>query len=274
MHIQIIPPSSLLAPYIQHYWVLESHLHDDLVQERVVPTGNIEIIFHYRKPFCSISSRGVSFTQPRSMISGVKNSWFDVRTTGESGALAVTFLPGAAANFFNLPMMELEGRSLHLADTLNHTQVLTIEDQLAEASGLTERIRIIEGFLIKKLRPFKAFDQHLIQKGVCYILKHKGQIKARELAQNLCVTPKTLERKFACYVGSSPKQFIKILRFYRAMSNLTSANTGSLTQHALANGYFDQAHFIKDFKSYAGFTPKEMLSHKYCNGLNLDIKPL
>ncbi len=250
---------------------METDMYDGIVKERVVPTGNIELMFHYRKPFSSISPSGESHTQPRSMISGISHSWFDVSTGGESGALAVTFYPGAAANFFNLPMMELEGRSIHLVDIVKN-EALSIEEQLAEATSLKDRIRIIECFLLRMLRPVAVHDTNLIQQGIRHIKKCKGQIRASELAQNLCVTPKTLERKFACYVGNTPKQFIKIIRFHGVMTNLTSAQSGKLTRHALENGYFDQAHFIRDFKSYSGYTPKELLSKNYCTGLNQDIE--
>jgi AraC-like DNA-binding protein len=71
-------------------------------------------------------------------------------------------------------------------------------------------------------------------------------------------------------VGNTPKQFIKIVRFHEVMTNLTTVKPGKLTQHAHENGYFDQAHFIRDFKAYSGYTPKELLSQKYCNGLSQD----
>jgi AraC-like DNA-binding protein len=270
MQFQVITPSPPLAPYIRHYWVLETNLCDGIVKERVVPTGNIELMFHYRKPFLSISPSGESKAQSVSMISGISHSWFDVSTMGESGALAVTFFPGSAAHFFNLPMMELEGKSQHLGDIAIRDAGL-IEEQIAEVSSTVERVRIVENFLLKRLRPVSLHDIRLVQQGVHIIKKQKGQIRASELAQNLCVTPRTLERKFACYVGNTPKKFIKIVRFHEVMTSLTSVKTGKLTQHAIENGYFDQAHFIRDFKSYSGFTPKELISNNFCPDLGQDI---
>ena len=269
MQFHVIKPSPALAPYIQHYWALETDMNDGIVKERIVPTGNIELMFHFRKPFCSVSPSGKSQTQYRSMISGINHSWFDVGTNGESGALAVTFFPGATSNFFNLPMMELEGKTLHLGDIVKN-ESFYIEEQLAEAISLQDRIRIIESFLMKRLRPVAVNDAKLIQQGVLFVKNSKGQIRASELAKNLYVTPKTLERKFACYVGNTPKQFIKIVRFHEVMTNLTTVKPGKLTQHSHENGYFDQAHFIRDFKAYSGYTPKELLSQKYCNGLSQD----
>ncbi len=259
MHFQVVHPSRALAPYIQHYWILETNKSDGIIQERVVPTGNIELMFHYRNPFYSLSQRGESHIQPRSMISGINRSWFDVSTSGESGALAVTFRPGTAANFFNLPMVELANRSIHLEELIKK-EIIFVEEQLAEAFSLQARIQIVEQFLMKRFCPVAACDTNLIKQGIRLIENHKGQIRADKLAQNLFVTPKTLERKFARMVGNTPKQFIKIIRFHHVMTKLTATQPGMLTQHALENGYFDQAHFIRDFKAYSGYTPKELLS--------------
>ena len=270
MQFQVIYPSPPLAPYIRHYWILESDKHDGIIKERVVPTGNIELMFHFRKPFLSISPSGKSESQALSMISGISHSWFDVSTGGESGALAVTFYPGAAAYFFNLPMMELEGKSLHLGD-VDISDVGFIEEQMAEAASTAERVRIVENFLVKRLQSLSVNDFRLVKHGVQLIKNHRGQIRASELSEKLCVTPRTLERKFAFYVGNTPKKFIKIVRFHEVMTNLTSVKMGKLTQHALENGYFDQAHFIKDFKTYSGYTPKELLSNNFCPDLSQDI---
>ncbi|TVQ07363.1 MAG: AraC family transcriptional regulator [Bacteroidetes bacterium] len=266
MHFQIIKPRPALAPYIQHYWVLETTLMDGIVKERVVPTGDIELMFHYRKPFYVLDASGASTFQPRSIITGLTSSWSDVITGGESGAFVVTFYPGAAANFFNFPLLELEDKSVHLNDIL-HNEAICIEEQIAEATSLQARINIIENFLMKRVSPIAPHDSNLINQGVMCISKHKGQISALALSEQLCVTPKTLERKFARLVGKTPKQFIKIIRFQEVMKSLSGVQPGLLTQHALSNGYFDQAHFIKDFKTYSGYTPKELISQKQCPDL-------
>jgi AraC-like DNA-binding protein len=263
MQLQVIAPSTPLSYYIQHYWVLETSIDEETVKERVVPTGNIELMFHYRKPFQTHTPQGNILAQPQSSLSGISRSWFDVSAGGGSGALAVTFYPGAAAYFFNFPMRDLEGQSIQLSDLTNN-EAGFIEEQLAEADSLQQRIKIVENYLMRKLRPMVSPDLQTIGHGVQYIKKLNGQLSALDLAKELCVTPKTLERKFACYVGETPKQYIKIVRFQKVMQNLMFATPGKLTQQALENGYFDQAHFIKDFKAYSGYTPRELLLQNHC----------
>ena len=77
------------------------------------------------------------------------------------------------------------------------------------------------------------------------------------------MTNKTLERKFAKYIGKTPKQFIKLIRFQHILSELQHTSYNNLSVFAYENGYYDQAHFIRDFKTYAGLTPKAFY-RKYC----------
>ncbi len=65
-------------------------------------------------------------------------------------------------------------------------------------------------------------------------------------------------------VGKTPKQFIKIVRFQNILNTFSVANSVSLTEIAYASGYFDQAHFIKDFKSFSGYTPKDFFANHQC----------
>ncbi len=100
------------------------------------------------------------------------------------------------------------------------------------------------------------------------INQSKGQINASELPRKLLLTNKSLERKFSALLGKTPKQFIRIVRFEGAILNLSKPGKPGdkyLTQMTYENGYFDQAHFAKDFKSLSGYTPKEFLALASCN---------
>jgi AraC-like DNA-binding protein len=72
-----------------------------------------------------------------------------------------------------------------------------------------------------------------------------GQIPAAELANRLSVTSKTLERKFAAYIGKTPRQYSKLIRFRQILKDISSIKNVTLTEHAFRNGYFDQSHFIR-----------------------------
>ncbi len=263
MKFQIIQPSGILARFIKYYWVMEKSSFESDVCERVIPTGNIDLMFHYRNCFKVKRGDNSTFKQANSFISGISNSYADVTTNGETGMICVTFLPYGACNFFNFPLLEIENQNVNL-DCIFGNEPKEIEEQLCGAQSLTERVSVIENFLISKLSPNVKRDWLLIKSGIELINQSKGQISALILSEKLCVTSKTLERKFSAMVGKTPKQFIKIVRFQNILNIFSTSKELILTEMAYSNGYFDQAHFIKDFKSFSGLTPKDYYTNHQC----------
>jgi AraC-like DNA-binding protein len=78
-----------------------------------------------------------------------------------------------------------------------------------------------------------------------------------QLAVQQSTSRRQLERRFANTVGLSPKQLAKIIRLQHTLKNLEQKQFNNLASLAVENGYFDQAHFIKDFKEFTGITPKQ-----------------
>ena len=262
MHFFYIKPSGFLARYIKHYWILEAEESDGEICERVIPTGNIELMFHYRKPFV-VKGAEYPVCQPRSLISGISSNYTDVSTCGKSGVIAVTFYPHGACNFLDFPLSEIENTSIDLEDIFNK-RIKEIEERICLASTLEKRIEIIELFLVEQFEPVDRRDLMLIQNGVGLINRSKGQISTTDLSSSLFLTSRSLERKFSTLLGKTPKQFIRIVRFQKVVQNLSSFGNKQLTQMAYDNGYFDQAHFVKDFKILSGYTPREFLSLGPC----------
>jgi AraC-like DNA-binding protein len=242
---------------------MEKNVLEDDVCERVVPTGNIELMFHYRSPFKVIRSDNSAFKQDESFISGISNSFADVITHGETGMICVTFYPYGACNFFNFPLLEIENQNISL-DNIFGREISKINEQLYDAQALNEKIAIIENFLLAKLSGSFNRDSLFIKTGIELIDQNKGLISAVMLSEKLCVTSKTLERKFSSLVGKTPKQFMKIVRFQNILNTFSTERNPILNEIAYNNGYFDQAHFIKDFKSFSGLTPGDYVTNHQC----------
>ncbi|MCK9304638.1 MAG: helix-turn-helix transcriptional regulator [Bacteroidales bacterium] len=240
---------------------MESDTYDADVMERVIPTENIQIMFHYKNPFVVCHSGDSVVKQPRSIISGLSDNYSDVSTAGETGVVFVSFHPTGACHFFNFPLSEIENLSVDLTDIFYH-EIRQIEELLYLKETVREKITVIENFLIGRYSPIPLHESMLIQKGIQIVKKCKGQTNAKYLSDCLYSSPKTLERKFAKYLGKTTKQIIKLIRFQEVLHDFSNVKELSLTEHAYNNGYFDQSHFIHDFKSYTGYTPKEF-SAKY-----------
>lgn len=263
MRFQIVEPTGFLKNYIKHYCFMESDRSEGDVTERVIPTENVQLMFHYKNPFVVMNPDGSTVNQPRSIISGLSNSFSDVSTLGDSGVVFVTFHPNGACHFFDFPLSEIQNRSVDLSNIF-YEQISEVEELLFLKSSMVERVGVIENFLLKRFAPIPAHDSVILQKGIEVIKNLKGQATALSLSNYLSVSPKSLERKFSYYLGKTPKQIIKLIRFQTVVSDLSGIIDMNLTEYAYLNGYFDQAHFIKDFKALSGYTPKEF-RNKYCD---------
>jgi len=111
----------------------------------------------------------------------------------------------------------------------------------------------VEKFLEDQLKE-KAGDQ-LIVKAVTLIYGSKGSMKMKELHQQLHISQSAFEKRFRKLVGTSPKKFASIVRFNTVLHDL--GREKSLTEICYDNHFFDQAHFIKDFKQYTGDSPEQ-----------------
>jgi transcriptional regulator GlxA family with amidase domain len=97
----------------------------------------------------------------------------------------------------------------------------------------------------------------IAKESVELLFQMKGQISVVELAQRLGISKRNLERRFSQEIGLSPKQLAKTIRLQALLKMLNQSQSKSLTELALECGYYDQAHFIKDFKEFTGLSPKQ-----------------
>ncbi len=180
----------------------------------------------------------------------------DIPQSGIVKSIGVRFFSFGAYLFLSTPINSLTHSIVELESILKK-----------DASELSERIfstdiktaiRIIEQFLLKKLISHDhKIDQ--VKSATDLLYKHNGNYLIETLADQVNASPRTLERKFEITTGLSPKSFARIIRFNKIRNALTLNPDIDLTSLAFEYNHFDQAHFIKDFKSFAGITPSEFI---------------
>ena len=114
----------------------------------------------------------------------------------------------------------------------------------------------LEEFLIQRTL-VRTYDAELIQTAAKFLHRTRGQYRIAELADACDLSVRQLERGFQQVIGASPRTFARTIRFQEAQRRLMFDPEVDLTELAYACGYFDQAHFIKDFKAFVGKTPTE-----------------
>lgn len=251
--VQIIQPSLLLAPYVKHYWFLKAGV-DAVAQQRIISDGYISLVFHRGAQMNHASNNAL---QERAFLSGQSMKYSDFIRTGNTDMVCITFRPHGARMFFTLPMNELFNQSVAI-DALELPELKELDDRLMNTFDHQYCIVIIESFLLKQLSLSKEYNFNRISSVVQSI--NKGTTDLDLLAKNCCLSPKQFRRIFAEYVGSNPKDFLRIIRFQRSLYIMQTFRQDSLTDLTFKCGFYDQPHFIREFKYFTGYTPSEYLS--------------
>jgi methylphosphotriester-DNA--protein-cysteine methyltransferase len=139
--------------------------------------------------------------------------------------------------------------------------VKAVEQKIIHAPDTASRINIIEEFLLDKLKTQATIDT-IVKSTIDILLSTKGSKSINTILKDNLSKRRQLERKFLKQVGMSPKQLSKVIRLQTALKLLLNQQSERLTDIAYESEYYDQAHFIKDFKDITGTTPNQFLENE------------
>jgi AraC-like DNA-binding protein len=260
MNYQTFEPNSDLESLVKCYWTLESESEDFPEKQTIVPDGCMEMIFHCGDLYRQYTKEETSIIQPRCFVIGQLSRPIEIEPMGQTSIFSVRFHPNGFSPFTTKPIKEMENTAIPLEE-LFVKEGLEIEHKVLNAASTSERKKAVEKFLYSRLTNKENVDR-IIKSTVDTILTGNGQLSIVELSKQLNINRRQLERKFASSIGLSPKQLSKTVRLQVALKLLLNKNYTSLTALAYENEYYDQAHFIKDFKDLTGFTPREFYGDK------------
>lgn len=258
MNYQVYTPSQELRPFVKCFWSLDDNEKEEPIKQRVLPDGCMEMIFHYGDLYRQYFEDGSSIIQPRSFVFGQITKYIEIAPTGISGIISGRFLPDGLRPFIKMPVTQLENKAVSLKEIFNEEGII-LEKEVTSATNNDDRIRLIETFLLAKLTEQHTIDA--IAKSCVEVIFHsQGQIGIVALAGKMNIHRRNIERRFTAVIGMSPKQLAKVARLQATFRMLGQKKFSTLTEIAYENGYFDQAHFIKDFKEFTGMNPKSFFA--------------
>jgi AraC-like DNA-binding protein len=256
MPVHFAKPSKTLAPYIKRYWAIENVLDEgEVCVQRIIPTGLTELMLYFTpRPKILTDNKDLS---DNVALHGHQNGFYDMELTGELSVFSIVFQPQGLMQFFNFPLSEIFNRNVSLKD-INGQAGRDLEEKMNEATTFEQRVSIVETYLFDLLKNnFDKFEFRRINRVAELIKQTYGNINVNQMASEACVSRKQFERIFAEHIGISPKQYLKIIRFQSAIFLKQKNNNLNMTELSYESGYFDQSHFINDFKSLSGLTPKQ-----------------
>lgn len=248
MRFEKVLPAPPLRTYIQYYVIAENAAE---TQYKVFPSPGLVLGFQYRG-LLSVCSAGNEQPLTAAGITGISDTYKVFKNSAGIGTLLVYFTETGWMQFSRCPAHELFNQSVALPDVLDKALVTAFEEQLALAASDVQRIGLLNGFFLKQLKAVQ--EDGLVREAVRLIYQAGGNIQIRQLNEQLFISQSPLEKRFRKLVGATPKKFASIVRFNSVLQNLDKGS--SLTEVSYEHRYFDQAHFIKDFKRYTGETPE------------------
>ncbi len=249
MKIETHIPIDTLKPFVKAFMLIEC---EDGMDNKILPATSITIAFRY-KGMVSYEEDGIKNSLPLSVVSGLRKSPRLICYSQRAATFLIVFKEGAASSFFNEPLSDFFGLYISLDTFITTGKLKEIEERLAEAKNNTQRVFFVEQFFLSKLKEPKP--DLLVLEAIKKIQLASGDIRIKKLIADLHISQDPFEKRFRRLTGTSPKQFASIVRLRSVIENHSQDKT--LTDTALTAGYFDQAHFIKDFKTFTGQTPQQ-----------------
>ncbi|MCL9807433.1 helix-turn-helix domain-containing protein [Flavobacterium amniphilum] len=241
-------PIERLKPYIKYLAVSENELEGEY---KIFPSSGLVIGFQYKGQLSIVKDDSVHKLDS-SGITGISDSYKIFSNSADIGTILVFFTEIGFIHFSSNPTNELFNLSLSLDDIFDKTSVTEVEEKLSIANTDKHRVKIVEQFLISQLKDIQT--DKLIVEAIKLIYQSNGNVRIKELNDQLCISQRPFEKRFKKVVGVTPKKFASIIRFNSVLENLSETKT--LIEICYENNFFDQAHFIKDFKQFTGETPE------------------
>lgn len=226
--------------------------------ETILPKGNVDLLFNLGE---TIHGDGI---QPDTYVAGQGAAWvgglrtqaYHVCPRGRLYLMGVCLRADACAAL--LPLSPAEVVNLDAPDVPASAAMRTLAAQLYDARTFADQCALLMRWLAARLRPPRGAD---VVRHACALLRRsRSEDAVRQTARALSVSPRHLRRLLGEQVGVGPAEYVRLARFVSATRQMGVPGR-TLTQVALACGYYDQAHFCRDFRAFAGMTPQEFRPH-------------
>lgn len=248
-------PHKSLNKIIECYWYIE-HNEPPHIQ-KIIPDGFLELIFHF-KDLHLINLHGSWDEQSRTLFAGQIKKYFYLKNKGAARMFGIKLRPTAMRHLFGLSMHPFTNQVADLSG-LKNMHLSELEKLVMAQHDFENMVTKTEDFL--KSFVTIPFAQHPVDMAVDQIINSRGKTDVQMLCNLLSISERHLERIFREYVGLPPKFYARIIRFSNIFHLVNSKDPG-WSDLVYDSGFYDQSHFIRNFKAFTGEEPTSYLFHE------------
>lgn len=241
---------------VEYYWIVEGN---DATVQKIIPDGCPELIFHFGDPYKISSELIPEEKQSMSLAAGQLDRPIFLSPTGKSGVVGIKFKAIGFWKLFRCDVHPLANQAYSLRDVLDIDTDRLIEEINASTTN-NQRVEIIENFLLEQL--INAEKGSELDAVINDIQIKNGQVSIHELSVSHKLSVRKIERLFHQQIGISAKTYARLMRF-ASVFNLLQRPSISKAEASYLSGYFDQAHFNRDFKVFTGENPESYFKNNH-----------
>jgi len=255
-------PAPPLSDFVAKIWLAEGDPAPH-ARERILPHGTLDLVINLWEDDIRVYDREDPSRCRRSrgaVLCGAHSEYFVIDTAEQRSCMGVCFKPGGAFPFFRMPVSELRDQHVPL-DLLWGSRGVELRDRLLEAPSPEEKLRVLEeAMLAAAARPLERHPA--VRFALREFLRVPHGRTIAEVTDRLSLSPRRFIQAFGDQVGLTPKLFCRIRRFHEVVRLVHRAERIDWAEIALSCGYFDQAHFIRDFRAFSGLNPSSWAAQR------------
>ncbi len=247
-----LPDHPQLREYIEVYWFLTA-TSTKHISEYIVVDGQADILINFGIPYQRMNTHtGITETITISNIDAQRTYPIQIQTNGQINLLGIRFRRGALYPFIGMPLHELTDLTINLP-TIYGQEGVDLEDQLSQhITNPNAQRDILDSFFVKKLNLSQSFQM------VSHLSSQLPYKSIKDLSEHIGYSERSVHRLFQNNIGFSPKFYTRLLRFQSALTLVIDHPQRSLADISQSCGYYDQAHFSKDFRHFYGQSPSDV----------------
>jgi AraC-like DNA-binding protein len=258
INFKFFEPHPLLASFVQSIFLVDHVLDpgEGAIVGQYPPTPQHCIFLYIKEKFKAKKVNEAEYkVRSKAVVVGPQVTRMELEVHNDYTVAVIGFHPGGLYRLLGIPMEEIFDDGFDGFELMGN-DINDLVDQCAELESLDKIHERIENYLLRKLAKVKELLP--VDKALHQMLRFQGNMPIAQVADHACLSLRQFERKCKERLGFSPKVYSRLIRFSNAYRLFENSEIPNWSEIAYVSGYYDQMHFIKDFKEFAGITPTMM----------------